>query len=471
MATFTTVQLPDDSTNTGKLEDHVFVDTDKAREVVVLGDPVTRASVTAVQASDPVGTEFGPVVRDVHTPAIDIATTAIASKTPALGQAAMAASVPVVIANNQSAIPATVSGVSTAANQATQITAEQATATSAASIDTKTPSLGQAAMAASSPVVIASNQSAVPVSAATLPLPSGAATSANQSTQITAEQATATSVASVDTKLGEVQASPTANTVLARLKDLLTGIVLAAGSATIGSIASITTSVTPGTAAANLGKTANATFSAGDALVGVLAVANEAHNTLNNNDGDYCPVATDRRGAVQVIGNRAHDDVDAGGPVKLGAKAIAFGANPTAVAAADRTDLYANRAGVPFVLGGHPNIVTIEAEYTAAQTNTAIVTVSSGLKIVVTAITAIVSAATTVTVGLRVGFAATTTPTTTGVVLTHPGILALSGSGIGEGHGGGIIGVGADGEDLRITSDVPTTGALRVRVSYFTIES
>lgn len=69
--------------------------------------------------------------------------------------------------------------------------------TSLSSIDTKTPALGQTTMAGSSPVVIASNQSAVPisgtvtanagtgtfaVSAATLPLPSGAATSANQTT-------------------------------------------------------------------------------------------------------------------------------------------------------------------------------------------------------------------------------------------------------------------------------------------------
>jgi hypothetical protein len=54
----------------------------------------------------------------------------IDGKTPSLGQAAMAASVPVVIASNQSAIPTTVSGVSTAANQTTEIA-------SLASIDTK----------------------------------------------------------------------------------------------------------------------------------------------------------------------------------------------------------------------------------------------------------------------------------------------------------------------------------------------
>lgn len=52
--------------------------------------------------------------------------------------------------------------------------------TSVASIDTKTPPLGQTTMAASTPVVIASNQSTVPVSAASLPLPTGAATAALQ---------------------------------------------------------------------------------------------------------------------------------------------------------------------------------------------------------------------------------------------------------------------------------------------------
>lgn len=46
---------------------------------------------------------------------------------------------------------------------------------------TTTPATpGQANMAASAPVVIASNQTAVPVSAAALPLPAGAATAANQ---------------------------------------------------------------------------------------------------------------------------------------------------------------------------------------------------------------------------------------------------------------------------------------------------
>ncbi len=172
---------------------------------------------------------------------------------------------------------------------------------------------------------------------------------------------------------------------------------------------------------------------------------------------------------VTATGNVAHDAVDSGSPVKTGAKAIAHGTNPTAVAAADRTDLYANRAGVPFVIGGHPNIVTVRANYTAAQTNAAIVTIGASLKIVVTRLSVTADNANTADVQARIGFAAATTPTTTGVVLSHPGIAA--GSGIVEGNGSGILGVGADGEDLRITSEVPTTGSIDVVVSYYTVES
>lgn len=54
---------------------------------------------------------------------------------------------------------------------------------STAAINTKTPALGQALMAASVPVTIASDQTAIPVSASALPLPAGAATLAEQQAQ------------------------------------------------------------------------------------------------------------------------------------------------------------------------------------------------------------------------------------------------------------------------------------------------
>jgi hypothetical protein len=181
------------------------------------------------------------------------------------------------------------------------------------------------------------------------------------------------------------------------------------------------------------------------------------------------PLVVTAQGAARVAGDVAHDAADAGAPQKVGARALAHGANPTAVAAGDRTDLFANVAGVLFVMGGHPNILTLEAEYTAAQTNAALITASSGQKIAVTQIQALCDRANTVDVGLRIGFGTTTTPTTTGVVCTHPGIAA--GSGVSRGDGSGILGVGADGDDLRITSEVPTGGALRVLVSYYIIEA
>lgn len=56
-----------------------------------------------------------------------------------------------------------------------------ATEATLSALNTKVPSQGQALMAASVPVAIASNQSALPISAASLPLPTGAATEATLS--------------------------------------------------------------------------------------------------------------------------------------------------------------------------------------------------------------------------------------------------------------------------------------------------
>jgi hypothetical protein len=92
--------------------------------------------------------------------------------------------------NNVSGTVSLPTGASTSALQTTGNT-------SLSNIDTKTPALGQTTMVGSTPVVIASNQTAVPVSgtvtanagtgtfavsAASLPLPTGAATAANQTT-------------------------------------------------------------------------------------------------------------------------------------------------------------------------------------------------------------------------------------------------------------------------------------------------
>jgi hypothetical protein len=181
---------------------------------------------------------------------------------------------------------------------------------------------------------------------------------------------------------------------------------------------------------------------------------------------------------AQVVGDVAHDGVDAGNPVKMGGKAVAHGANPVAVAAADRTNFYANRHGVQFVMGGHPNSITVEYNTTAAQTDDEIlgITVAAGTIVVVTRIDVTLDEATTVGVGFRVGFGAASVPaeavsgsSVSGIVASHPGLVP--GGGMTKGDGGGIIGIGADGQELRITNEVPTSGKLRVVTTYYTIES
>ena len=114
------------------------------------------------------------------------------------------------------------------------------------------------------------------------------------------------------------------------------------------------------------------------------------------------------------------------------------------------------------------NVLTVQKHYTSSSTDLAIVTVSAGTKIVLTSLSVGIHHATTVDVAVRVGFGAANTPAdnAAGVVLSHPGLAAGSGMVLG---GGGILGIGADGEDLRITHGAPTTGALDVVASYYTI--
>lgn len=87
----------------------------------------------------------------------------IDGKLNSLGQKTMANSVPVVLASDQSTLAISAASLplpSGAATSALQTTGN----TSIASIDTKTPTVGQKTMANSSPVVLASDQSAIPVS-------------------------------------------------------------------------------------------------------------------------------------------------------------------------------------------------------------------------------------------------------------------------------------------------------------------
>ncbi len=113
-------------------------------------------------------------VDQLSTLATQATLSALNGKFGALGQAAMAGSAPVVIASDQSTLPVSAASLPLPTGAATEATLSAASA--------KLPAtLGQAAMAASLAVAIASDQSTLPVSAASLPLPSGAATEATLS--------------------------------------------------------------------------------------------------------------------------------------------------------------------------------------------------------------------------------------------------------------------------------------------------
>jgi hypothetical protein len=118
---------------------------------------------------------------------------------------------------------------------------------------------------------------------------------------------------------------------------------------------------------------------------------------------------------------------------------------------------------------GIPLVTTIELAMTAAQTDVAIVTAAAGTTIIVTGALFDCANANTVDVSVRIGMAQTNTPTTTGVFLSHPGIPP--GGGVNRMGGGGMIAIGADGDDVRITSSVPTTGSCRAVITYYTIGS
>jgi hypothetical protein len=155
----------------------------------------------------------------------------------------------------------------------------------------------------------------------------------------------------------------------------------------------------------------------------------------------------------------------------IGALAVAHGANPTAITAGNFGSLLCNRAGILWHIGGHPNLITFSQNYTGAQTDAAVITIATGSIIVVTHCSVVCHAANTVNVSARVGFGTANVPAygNAGLILTHPGIAP--GSGFSTGSGAGIMGVGTDDQDVRITASVPTGGSFDLLVKYFTIST
>jgi hypothetical protein len=204
-------------------------------------------------------------------------------------------------------------------------------------------------------------------------------------------------------------------------------------------------------------------------LNGTGAIGGDATNGL---DVDVTRLPTD----VAIADDGAFT-VGTSKVIGAGLQAVSHGATPDVADALDAVIGLTNRHRIPFVLGGHPNLQSSEYFTSGAQNDDPVLPViSAGTIYVITGITVTCSAANATQPSVRIGFGGTTVPTqgTTGadgvakVLLSHPGIPA--GSGIVKGHAGGIVGIGGDGEDLRITCTTPTT-SLIVQVDWFTITS
>lgn len=158
-----------------------------------------------------------------------------------------------------------------------------------------------------------------------------------------------------------------------------------------------------------------------------------------------------------------------------GVQVVNFGTTPDVADSLDAGAIIANRHRIPFMLGGHPNIQSSEYFTSGAITDDNILpALAAGSAYVITGITVACSAANATSPSVRIGFG-TSTLTAQGatnadavakIILSHPGIPA--GSGIVKGYNGGIVGIGASDEELRITCTTPTT-SLIVQVDWFTI--
>lgn len=200
----------------------------------------------------------------------------------------------------------------------------------------KTNPNGQDTMANSSPVVIASDQSAVPVSA----------------TDLDVRALTATDIVTVTGGAGQ---TADVKVTLDSESVAVTGTVTAELSATDNAVLD----------QIELNQdTQTGVLNTIDADTGGILTAVQIMDDWDNGASD----------GASVSGDVAHDAADAGEPVKQGFKAYALdGTVPQAVVAeGDRVNGIADLNGRQFVATEHPYFFHVSADYASAQTNTSV---------------------------------------------------------------------------------------------------
>lgn len=148
-----------------------------------------------------------------------------------------------------------------------------------------------------SAVNIQDGGNSITIDATSLPLPTGAATAANQlpdGHNVTVDNASGASAVNIQDGGNSITVDGTV------------------------SVSSISTSITPGTGASNLGKAEDAAHSSGHVGVMALGVRNTNNATLTSATLDYSPIGVNAEGSPRIVGDRASGATDANNPVKIG---------------------------------------------------------------------------------------------------------------------------------------------------------
>jgi len=155
---------------------------------------------------------------------------------------------------------------------------------------------GQATMANSAPVVIASDQSSVDVDVVSA-LPAG---------NNNIGDVDIASIAAGDNNIGNV--------------DVVTLPSIPAGTNNIGDVDVL--SIVPGTGATNLGKAEDAAHATGDTGVMALAVRKDTAAASSGTTGDYEPLSTDSLGRLWIAGSAVEDAAETAGGIVVMAGSV-----------------------------------------------------------------------------------------------------------------------------------------------------
>ena len=111
-------------------------------------------------------------------------------------------------------------------------------------------------------------------------------------------------------RIGEVQTSPTSNTILARLKDILTGIVLAASSAVIGKVGHDKTTIGDGRQTVAAAGTAEALAASTTAKVVFITAETDNTGVIAVGGSTVVAALATRRGTPLLAGDSGVLEID-----------------------------------------------------------------------------------------------------------------------------------------------------------------